>query len=173
MSVSVVSYRNFIEMISTTFLSTWSGRFKAIEWIVVLILVLVLRFTFEKLFVPIDIALITYGTIIGFMIILSAIIVNRLLGADLSYLELIISALGLILFIAVAGVNIDFYNKLEEYSDPGSWFNSIFGGDSADVYNKVNGGSDTGPIAIGVLSIFTAIIFLVDLIIVIKTREFK
>ena len=48
--------------------------------------------------------LLVYGTIVGYSIIVSAIICNYLLGASLSFLEIIINSLGVILIIAVAGV---------------------------------------------------------------------
>ena len=76
-------------------------------------MVLILRFTYSKLGFPgIDAALITYGTIIGYMIIVSAIITNYILGASISYLELIINALGIILFTSVGGVAIAYYDRL-------------------------------------------------------------
>ena len=75
-------------------------------------MVLILRFTYNKLGFPgIDAALITYGTIIGYMIIISAILTNYILGASISYLELIINALGIILFTSVGGVAIAYYDR--------------------------------------------------------------
>ena len=76
-------------------------------------MVLILRFTFRKLYFPnIDAALITYGTIIGYMIIVSAIITNYILGASISYLELIINTLGIILFTSVGGVAIAYQDRV-------------------------------------------------------------
>ena len=136
-------------MLNVAFLHTWNGRFKMAEWVIILLMVLILRFTFGKFALPgIDAALITYGTIIGYIIIFTAIITNYLLGASISYLELIINGLGIILFTAVGGVNLDFYNKL-------------------------SGSSSIGPLAIGVLSIITASVFLADLVLVVKNTEFK
>ena len=45
------------------------------------------------------------------IIIVSAIICNYLLGASLSLLEIIINSLGVILFIAVAGVCAEYTGK--------------------------------------------------------------
>ena len=136
-------------MLNIAFLHTWRGRFKMLEWLIILVMVLILRFTFSMFALPgIDAALITYGTITGYIIIVSAIITNYLLGASISYLELIINGLGIILFTAVGGVNLDFYNKL-------------------------SGSSSTGPLAVGVLSIITASVFLADLVLVVKNTEFR
>ena len=136
-------------MLNTVFLQTWGGRFKIAEWVLILIMVLILRFTLGSLALPgVDAAMITYGTIVGYIIIVSAIIANYLLGANISYLELIINGLGIILFTAVGGVNLDFYNK-------------------------ISGSSSTGPLAIGVLSILTAAVFLADLVLVVRSTEFR
>ena len=145
-----------------TLIYSYTGIFKIIEWLMVLILVLVLRFTFTQLFMPIDVAMTTYGTIIAYIIIVSVIIANYILGATNSYLEFMVTGHGTILFTAVGGVNIHFYNKLCEYDEFSSWWNSLVGGNGGDIYNKMNGGSISGPIAIGVLSIFTAAVFLAD-----------
>ena len=136
-------------MLNTVFLQTWSGRFKIAEWVLILIMVLILRFTLGSLALPgVDAAMITYGTIVGYIIIVSAIIANYLLGANISYLELIINGLGIILFTAVGGVHLDFYNK-------------------------ISGSSSTGPLAIGVLSVLTAAVFLADLVLVVRSTEFR
>ena len=136
-------------MLNTVFLQTWSGRFKIAEWVLILIMVLILRFTLGSLALPgVDAAMITYGTIVGYIIIVSAIIANYLLGANISYLELIINGLGIILFTAVGGVNLDFYSK-------------------------ISGSSSTGPLAIGVLSVLTAAVFLADLVLVVRSTEFR
>ena len=71
--------------------------------VLILINVLILRFK-VVLLADIDALLLTYGTIVGYIIIVSAIIANYILGANLSYLELIVNGLGIILFIAVGGV---------------------------------------------------------------------
>ena len=55
--------------------------------------------------------LLVYGTIVGYSIIVSAIICSYLLGASLSCLEIIINSLGVILFIAVAGVCAEYTGK--------------------------------------------------------------
>ena len=113
-----------------TIIYSYTGRFKIIEWLMVLILVLVLRFTFIQLFMPIDVAMITYGTIIGYIIIVSVIIANYILGASNSYLEFMVTGLGTILFTAVGGVNI---HSLSEYDEFSSWWNSLVGGNGGDI----------------------------------------
>ena len=78
--------------------------------------VLILRFK-EVRFPDIDALLLTYGTIVGYIIIVSAIIANYLLGANLSYLELIVNGLGIILFIAVGGVAFSYEKYGESFFD--------------------------------------------------------
>ena len=50
-------------MLNVAFLHTWSGRFKMAEWVIILLMVLILRFTTFGMFAlpGIDAALITYG----------------------------------------------------------------------------------------------------------------
>ena len=100
-----------------TIIYSYTGRFKIIEWLMVLILVLVLR-------------LITYGTTIGYIIIVSVIIANYILGATNSYLEFMVTGLGIILFTAVGGVNI---HSLSEYDEFSSWWNGLVRGNGGDI----------------------------------------
>ena len=74
--------------------------------------VLILRFKVVR-FADIDSLLLTYGTIVGYIIIVSAIIANYIIGANLSYLELIVNGLGIILFIAVGGVAFSHENSTD------------------------------------------------------------
>ena len=75
--------------------------------------VLILRFKVVR-FADIDALLLTYGTIVGYIIIVSAIIANYIIGANLSYLELIVNGLGIILFIAVGGVAFSHENSTDQ-----------------------------------------------------------
>ena len=79
--------------------------------------VLILRFKGVMFGGDIDALLLTYGTIVGYIIIVSAIIANYLLGANLSYLELIVNGLGIILFIAVGGVAFSYEKYGESFFD--------------------------------------------------------
>ena len=49
-----------------------------------------------------DLTLLTYGTCVGYMIIVSAILANYLMGASVSFLEVIVNSLAIILFAAIA-----------------------------------------------------------------------
>ena len=53
-----------------------------------------------------------FGTIVGYSIIVSSIIFNYLTGASVSFLELIINTLAIILFIAVGGVSLEYKGNL-------------------------------------------------------------
>ena len=59
-----------------------------------------------------DAQLLVFGTIVGYSIIVSSIIFNYLTGASVSFLELIINTLAIILFIAVGGVSLEYKGNL-------------------------------------------------------------
>ena len=94
--------------LNTSFLKTVCGILKIAEWVLILVLVFILRFAGAShsilWFYDSDMALISYGTVVGYIIIVSAIIANYLLGASVSYLEVIVNALAIILFLSI-GIN--------------------------------------------------------------------
>ena len=104
------------------------------------------------------------GTTVGYAIIVPAVLITYLLGANLSILELFINFIGGILFIAVGALAISYYQhyrcKLQVGLKALSYF--IFSDD----------GRATG-IAMGALSIITGIVFLIDLFFAVKNTRFS
>ena len=87
-----------------------------------------------------------YGTFVGFAIIVPAILLTYLLGANLTILELVIDVIGFALFLA-AGI-ISIINHKDRY-----------------------GHNHSMGLAIGILSIVTAIVFILDFIFAMKNTR--
>merc|ERR1712241_1082170 len=97
---------------NTSFLKTVCGLLKIAEWVLIIVLVLILRFGNPYYGGSHDAQLLVFGTIVGYSIIVSSIIFNYLTGASVSFLELIINTLAIILFIAVGGVSLEYKGNL-------------------------------------------------------------
>ena len=105
------------------------------------------------------------GTTVGYAIIVPAVLITYLLGANLSILELFINLVGGILFIAVGALAISYYQhqrcKLYYF-----YILTVF------IIIISDDGRATG-IAMGVLAIITGIVFLIDFIFAIKNTRFS
>ena len=103
------------------------------------------------------------GTTVGYAIIVPAVLLTYLLGANLSILELFINFIGGILFIAIGALAISYYQhhrcKLTFYKQ------------LSFILFISDDGRATG-IAMGVLAIITGIVFLIDLFFAIKNTRF-
>jgi len=134
--------------LNTSVLRTPTGILKIVEIVFVMIVLMLARFGNDghpKQFGSADDTFLGQGTCVGYAIIVPCVLITYLLGANLSILELFINLIGGILFIAVGAVTISF------------WQNRY--------------GNSTG-MAMGVLSIITGIVFLIDFVFAIKNTRF-
>merc|ERR1712027_172805 len=95
--------------VSLAMLRTPKGLFKILEFVLVLTCILIARFgpliagndKESYLGSSIDWMILNCGTLVGFEIILIAILLTYLLGAEPTVLELVIEAIGFFLFLAI------------------------------------------------------------------------
>eukprot|EP00088_Acartia_fossae_P039424 TRINITY_DN41042_c0_g1_i1.p1 TRINITY_DN41042_c0_g1~~TRINITY_DN41042_c0_g1_i1.p1 ORF type:complete len:158 (-),score=33.62 TRINITY_DN41042_c0_g1_i1:175-621(-) len=135
--------------VNTSILKTSTGILKILEIILVLICLMLARFGHDSRGVPFgwqDNDFLGKGTVVGYAIIVPAVLITYLIGSNLSILELFINLVGGILFIAVGAVTIQFYNNTRS--------------------------KDSTGMALGVLAIITGIVFLIDFIFAIKNTRF-
>ena len=101
----------------------------------------------------------------GYSIIVSSIIFNYLTGASVSFLELIINTLAIILFIAVGGVSLEYKGNLTLLQCTNC---------CVRLYKNVSpAGHQSDSVAIGILSLLTALVFIVDLFWLVKHTNFN
>eukprot|EP00092_Neocalanus_flemingeri_P027514 GFUD01029848.1.p1 GENE.GFUD01029848.1~~GFUD01029848.1.p1 ORF type:complete len:162 (+),score=31.10 GFUD01029848.1:37-486(+) len=137
--------------LNTSILRTPTGILKILEIVLVLIVLMICRFGNDghrKTWGSDDDDFLGQGTTVGYAIIVPAVLLTYLLGANLSILELFINFVGGVLFIAVGALAISYYQHYR--------------------YD----GRATG-IAMGVLAIITGIVFLIDFIFAIKNTRFS
>lgn len=136
--------------LNTSILRTPTGILKILEIIFVLIVLLLARFGGDqgnpKYFGSQDDNFLGIGTVVGYAIIVPAVLLTYLMGSNLSILELFINLVGGILFIAVGAITVQTYTAYR-YKD------------------------STG-IALGSLAIVTGILFLIDFAFAIKNTRF-
>jgi len=135
--------------INTSILKTPTGLLKILEIVLVFIVLMIARFGGPKgspiSFGGYDDNFLGQGTVVGYAIIVPAVLLTYLMGSNLSILELFINLVGGVLFIAVGAITVQNYK------------------------NQYNG--NTG-MAMGVLCIVTGIVFLVDFLFAIKNTKF-
>ena len=109
-----------------------------------------------------------FGTTFAFSVIVSAIILNYVLGFNVSGLELIINTIGLVCFLAMGSVSLSNFDRFygDNNKNKFKYFSHI---------KEIKHFSESYPslIALGVLAIITGLVFLVDLIWKIKTTDFQ
>ena len=116
-----------------------------------------------------DAQLLVFGTIVGYSIIVSSIIFNYLTGASVSFLELIINTLAIILFIAVGGVSLEYRGNLT--LPHCAVYSTNY---CVRLYKNVSpAGHQSDSVAIGILSLLTALVFIVDLFWLVKHTNFN
>ena len=103
----------------------------------------------------------------GYSIIVSSIIFNYLTGASVSFLELIINTLAIILFIAVGGVSLEYKGNL---TLPHCTVYYIIVLGHIKMFHL---GYQSDSVAIGILSLLTALVFIVDLFWLVKHTNFN
>ena len=110
-----------------------------------------------------------FGTIVGYSIIVSSIIFNYLTGASVSFLELIINTLAIILFIAVGGVSLEYRGNLT--LPHCAVYSTNY---CVRLYKNISpAGHQSDSVAIGILSLLTALVFIVDLFWLVKHTNFN
>merc|ERR1711915_981138 len=133
---------------NTSFLKTINGILKIAECVCILILLLIIRFggsNYTALSLgSVNNSFVGQGTIVGFSIILPAVLLTYLLGGSVSVLELVINLVGGIMFLVVGGLAIS-HNAVVANG-------SLF--------------------AVGMFSIVTGFIFLGDLAWLVKNTKF-
>jgi len=134
--------------VNTQILKTPTGLLKILEIVLVFICLLLARFGGDsnlKHFGGIDNDFLGIGTVVGYAIIVPAVLISYLIGSNLSILELFINLVGGILFIAVGAVTIQYYTAFRR--------------------------KDSTGIALGVIAIITGIVFLIDFIFAFKNTR--
>eukprot|EP00090_Calanus_glacialis_P019829 TRINITY_DN30400_c0_g1_i1.p1 TRINITY_DN30400_c0_g1~~TRINITY_DN30400_c0_g1_i1.p1 ORF type:complete len:148 (-),score=32.27 TRINITY_DN30400_c0_g1_i1:95-538(-) len=134
--------------LNTSFLRTVNGILKIAECVCIFILLLIIRFggsNYSALSLgSVNNSFVGQGTVVGFAIIVPAILVTYLLGGSVSILELVINLVGGLLFLVVGGLAI-----------------------------AHNGQAANGSLfAVGMFSIVTGLVFLADLGWLIKNTKF-
>merc|ERR550519_908940 len=105
--------------LNSSVLRTPTGVLKMLEIVLVLIVLMVCRFGDDgqrKTWGSDDQDFLGQGTTVGYAIIVPAILITYLLGANLSILELFINFVGGVLFVAVGAVTIAFWNNYSSNS---------------------------------------------------------
>jgi len=137
--------------LNTSILRTPTGLLKILEMILVFIVLMLARFSGPtgsfKYFGGTDATFLGLGTVVGYAIIVPAVLFTYLMGSNLSILELFINFVGGVLFIAIGSVAIQ-------------------------TYTGYRAQSDHAGVAMGVLSIMTGIVFLIDFLFAIKNTKF-
>lgn len=131
---------------NTVILRTPTGLLKILEIVLVLICLLMCRFGGRDMY-PLAIGdnndnFLAYGTLVGFAIIVPAILFTYLLGANLTILELMTDVVGFALFLAVGIISVN-----KKYNE-----------------NMLT--------ALGAMCIITAAVFLIDFLWAMKNTKF-
>eukprot|EP00092_Neocalanus_flemingeri_P027140 GFUD01029432.1.p1 GENE.GFUD01029432.1~~GFUD01029432.1.p1 ORF type:complete len:140 (+),score=15.68 GFUD01029432.1:130-549(+) len=132
--------------INSGYLKTTNGYFKIGELILLLVLAFILHFGFSGSVTlgSLSDSLFGIGTIVGFAIIVPSIILTNILSGYSSVFELIISIIGFTLFVAVGGMCIANNNMYINLS--------------------------SSVLIIGVLSLLTGVLFLVDAVLILRAH---
>merc|ERR1711936_1571360 len=135
--------------LNTAFLKTINGILKLSELVLIYILMIILRFGGSRHFAltlgSVNDNFLGQGTVVGYGIIVPAVLVTYLLGGNVSILELVINLIGAVLFLVLGGIAISNNGHLAN----GSLF------------------------AVGMLSIVTGLVFLADLGWLVKHTKFS
>merc|ERR1711915_613014 len=137
--------------LNTHILRSPTGILKILEIVLVLVILMICRFGNDghrKTWGSDDDDFLGQGTTVGYAIIVPAVLLTYLLGANLSILELFINFVGGILFIIIGALAISYYQN-HHYS-----------------------ARATG-ISMGVLAIITGVVFFIDLFFAIKNTRFN
>jgi len=178
--------------VNVTYFKTFDGIFKAAQWVLTIILVMIIRFSGFRI-TDIDANMLITGTTVAFSIIITSVILNHVLfGGNMSILEIVLDFFGILLFIASGAVSIYASQNLSgiitsmdkfvgNFSDIVS---GLTGWDGLDnIFNGAKGilgldDHDTNTamgafIAIGVLSFLTAGVFVIDFTMKMKNTKFS
>eukprot|EP00092_Neocalanus_flemingeri_P096412 GFUD01122729.1.p1 GENE.GFUD01122729.1~~GFUD01122729.1.p1 ORF type:complete len:144 (-),score=27.85 GFUD01122729.1:119-550(-) len=135
--------------LNTDFLRTVNGILKIAEFVLILILLMIIRFggaNHSALSLgSVNDSFLGQGTVVGYAIIVPAIVVTYLLGGNVSILEMVINLIGGVLFLVVGGLAIAHNGRIAN----GSLF------------------------AVGMLSVVTGLVFLADLGWLVKHTKFS
>merc|ERR1712215_284447 len=144
---STVQHYTAMEItLNFSFVKSLNGLIKLAQLVLVLVLVFVLRFGISHIAVlgSHSDTLFGIGTIVGYAIIIPSSIVTNILGGVSSIMELVFSVTGCVLFIAVAGM--------------------CFANNS--LYSNL----DFSVIIVGILSLVTGVLFLIDLVFILRAH---